>query len=331
MNGMQTTAPLTGDIAGAAQLVADGRRMRTIALLVLIVVVVLAPLAVYPTFLMKVMCFAIFACAFNLLLGYVGLLSFGHAAFFGLASYMTAHAAKVWGLTPELAVLLGTLAAALLGAVFGYIAIRREGIYFATITLALAQMVYFFSVQAPGLTGGEDGVRGVPRGALLGLINLKSDYAMYAVVATVFLACMVFIVRVIDSPFGQVLRAIRDNEARAISMGYRVNTYKLIAFTLSAALAGLAGSLKAIVVQVASLTDVYWAMSGEAIVMTLVGGLGTVTGPALGALVFVGLQSYLAQLGSWVMFIQGAVFFVCVLFFRNGFIGFLPLRMRKWL
>lgn len=321
-------APLQQALAAPGD---DATRIRRIALVLLLVAVVLAPMAVQPAFLMKAMCFAIFACAFNLLLGYVGLLSFGHAAFFGMASYVTAHAAKSWALTPELAIVLGTLTATAMGAAFGFVAIRRQGIYFATITLALAQLVYFMCVQAPAFTGGEDGIRGVPRGALFGLIDLQSDMAMYVLVALVFLASMVFLFRVIDSPFGQVVRAIRDNEPRAISLGYRVNHYKLIAFTLSAALAGLAGALKAIVVQVSSLTDVYWAMSGEPIVMTLVGGLGTVIGPALGAVVFMALQTYLTGLRSWVLFVQGAVFFVCVLFFRQGVMGLLPERWRKWL
>jgi branched-chain amino acid transport system permease protein len=315
----------------AAEFLAGATRVRTIALILLVLALAVAPLGLHPSFLMKAMCFAIFACAFNLLLGYVGLLSFGHAAFFGLASYVSAHAAKSWGLTPELAILLGTLGATLLGAVFGFIAIRRQGIYFATITLALAQLVYFVCVQTPSFTGGEDGVHSVPRGALFGLIDMKSDSAMYVLVSVLFVASMIFIFRIIDSPFGQVLRAIRDNETRAISMGYRVNTYKLIAFTISAGLAGLAGALKAIVAQVASLTDVYWATSGEPIVMTLVGGLGTVMGPALGAMVFMGLQTYLSHLRSWVIFVQGAVFFLCVLFFRSGVMGLLPARIRKWL
>jgi branched-chain amino acid transport system permease protein len=306
-------------------------RIRTFALLALVACLALAPLIVHPSFLMKAMCFAIFACAFNLLLGYVGLLSFGHAAFFGLASYVSAHATKDWGLTPEVSVLMATVAATALGAVFGLIAIRRQGIYFACITLALAQLVYFVCVQVPSFTGGEDGIVNIPRRALFGVIDLKDDRVLYAVVAVVFVASVVFIFRIIDSPFGQVLRAIRDNEPRAISLGYRVNTYKVIAFTLSAGLAGLAGALKAIVVQVASLTDVYWATSGDPIVMTLVGGLGTVIGPAFGAIVFMGLQTYLSNLRSWVLFVQGLVFFLCVLFFRNGVMGLLPARIRKWL
>jgi len=309
----------------------NGRRIRTFALLAVIAFLALAPLGLHPAFLMKAMCFAIFACAFNLLMGYVGMLPFGHAAFFGVAGYMAAHAAKVWHLTPEVSVLLGTVLAALMGLLFGCIAIRRQGIYFAMITMALAQLVYFMCVRAPEFTGGEDGVRDIPRGALFGLIDLADDTRLYVVVSVVFVAAMIFAYRVIDSPFGQVLRAIRDNENRAISLGYRVNTYKLIAFTISAALAGLAGGIKAIVVQVASLTDVYWATSGDPIVMTLVGGVGTVMGPAVGAMVFMGLQTYLSHLRSWVIFAQGLVFFICVLFFRGGVMGALPQRIRQWL
>ncbi len=320
-----TTQPsLDTDLAGA-------RRIRAIALALLVLFLVFAPLVMYPSFLMKAMCFAIFACAFNLLLGYVGLMCFGSAAFFGLASYVSAYATKTWGAPPELAVLSGTVAATVLGVVFGLIAIRRQGIYFATITLALAQLVYFVCVQAPGFTGGEDGILDIPRRALFGFVDITNDTTLYAVVSVIFLASVIFVYRVIDSPFGQVMRAIRDNEQRAISLGYRVNTYKVIAFTLAAALAGLAGALKAIVVQVASLTDVHWTTSGDPIVMTLVGGLGTVMGPAFGAMVFMGLQTYLSELRSWVLFVQGAVFFVCVMFFRNGVMGLLPQRIRKWL
>ena len=328
----QAPAPAAQDVgARAQQAPADVTRVRTIALLSFIVLLAVAPLVMYPAFLMKAMCFAILACAFNLLLGYVGMLPFGHAAFFGVGGYLAAHAAKNWGLTPELVIILGTVVATLMGALFGWIAIRRQGIYFAMITLALAQLVYFVCVRTPDFTGGEDGVRDIPRGALFGLIDLKDDMRMYAFVSVLFVAAMVFIYRIIDSPFGQVLRAIRDNENRAISLGYRVNTYKLIAFTLSAGLAGLAGSVKAIVVQVASLTDVYWATSGDPIVMTLVGGVGTVMGPAIGAMVFMGLQIYLSDLRSWVIFVQGLVFFLCVLFFRNGVMGLLPQRIRRWL
>lgn len=322
-----STRPATAGSADAD----DGSRVRAWALAIVVAALVAAPFGIHPAFLMKAMCFAIFACAFNLLLGYVGLLSFGHAAFFGIASYASAYAAKQWGATPELAILGGTFVATVLGAAFGYVAIRRQGIYFATITLALAQLVYFICVQSPTVTGGEDGLRDIPRGRLFGVIDLSNQFAMYAFVAVVFVASMIFIFRVVDSPFGQVLRAIRDNEPRAISLGFRVQRYKLIAFTLSAGLAGLAGALKATVVQVASLNDVHWTMSGEPIVMTLVGGLGTVMGPAFGALVFTSLQTYLSDLRSWVLFVQGLVFFVCVLLFRRGVMGLLPANVRKWL
>ena len=329
MSDIQTLATTT--LQGRDADFAGVRRIRAIALALLLFFLVFAPLVMYPSFLMKAMCFAIFACAFNLMLGYVGLMCFGSAAFFGLASYVSAYATKTWGVQPELAVLSGTVAATLLGAAFGLVAIRRQGIYFATITLALAQLVYFVCVQAPGFTGGEDGILDIPRRALFGFIDITNDTILYAVVSVIFLASVIFVYRVIDSPFGQVMRAIRDNEQRAISLGYRVNTYKVIAFTLSAGLAGLAGALKAIVVQVASLTDVHWTTSGDPIVMTLVGGLGTVMGPAFGAMVFMGLQTYLSELRSWVLFVQGAVFFVCVMFFRNGVMGLVPQRIRKWL
>ncbi len=331
MNANPVTSASAAPFKGVAARLPSPTKIRTIAFALVLVFLVLAPLLIPPAFLMKAMCFAIFACAFNLLLGYVGMLPFGHAAFFGVASYVAAHAAKGWGWTPEVVIILGALVAAALGTIIGLIAIRRQGIYFAMITLGLAQLVYFVCVQAPELTGGEDGVHSVPRGALLGLIDIKSDSALYVFVSVVFVAAMIFVYRIIDSPFGQVLRAIRDNETRAVSLGYRVNTYKLIAFTLSAGLAGLAGAMKAIVVQSASLTDVYWATSGDPIIMTLVGGLGTVMGPALGAMVFMGLQTYLSNLRSWVLFVQGAIFFICVLFFRKGFIGLLPERIRKWL
>ncbi len=291
------------------------------------VTLLVAPLLFYPVFLMKVLCFALFACAFNLLLGYGGLLSFGHAAYFGMASYVTAYTAKVWGLTPELAILLGAAVAALLGLVFGALAIRRQGIYFAMITLALAQMVFFFSLQAPRFTGGEDGIQAVPRGNLFGLISLADDRALYYVVAAIFFAGLLLIYRIIHSPFGQVLKAIRDNEPRAISLGYRTNHYKLMVFVLSAALAGVGGATKAIVFQLASLTDVHWTMSGEVVLMTLVGGMGTVFGPIAGALVIVTMENYLATLGAWVTVIQGVIFVICVLLFREGIIGVLG----RWL
>jgi len=275
-----------------------------------------------------VMCFALFACAFNLLIGYGGLLSFGHAMFFGGAAYIAAHAAKVWGLSPELAVLAATAAAALLGVVAGLIAIRRQGIYFAMITLALAQMVFFFSVQAP-FTGGEDGIQAVPRGRLFGLVDLAQVTNMYAFVFVIFLGGFLLIYRVIHSPFGQVLKAIRENEPRAVSLGYDTDRYKLLAFVLSAALAGLAGGTKALVFQLASLTDVHWTMSGEVVLMTLVGGLGTVFGPVVGALIIVAMANYLAQLGAWVTVVQGAIFVVCVLTFRRGVIGELGHWLKK--
>lgn len=295
----------------------------------LAVLLAVAPFLAYPVFVMKVMCFALFALAFNLLLGYGGLLSFGHAAYFGMASYVSAYTAKNWGLTPELAILSGTLIAGMLGAVFGSLAIRRQGIYFAMITLALAQMVFFFSLQTPRFTGGEDGIQSVPRGKLFGLISLADDRALYYVVAVIFMAGLLLIYRIIHSPFGQVCKAIRDNEPRAISLGYRVNRYKLAVFVLSAALAGLAGSTKAIVFQLASLTDVHWSMSGEVVLMTLVGGLGTVFGPIVGALVIVSMQNYLASLGAWVTVVQGVIFVICVMLFREGIIGVISKAIKR--
>ncbi|WP_337875136.1 branched-chain amino acid ABC transporter permease [Elioraea sp.] len=303
-------------------------RSQRIAFLVMAALIATAPFLLYPVFLMKVLCFALFATAFNLLLGFVGLLSFGHAAYFGMGSYISAHAAKVWGLTPELAILAGGLVAAGLGTAFGWLAIRRAGIYFAMITLALAQMVYFFCVQAP-FTGGEDGIQAVPRGRLFGLIDLGNDFVLYWVVAAIFLAGFLFVWRVVHSPFGQVLKAIRDNEPRAVSLGYRVETYKLIAFVLSAALAGIAGGTKAIVFQIATLTDVNWPMSGEAVLMTLLGGIGTMFGPSVGALVIITMQNELAQIGAWVTVVQGAIFVACVLAFRRGIIGELQAKLRR--
>ncbi|MBW7945586.1 MAG: branched-chain amino acid ABC transporter permease [Sphingomonadaceae bacterium] len=295
-------------------------RSETAAFLLMVAFLVVAPSVIYPLFLMKVLCFALFACAFNLLLGYVGLLSFGHALYFGWASYVSAHAAKVWGLTPELAILAGAATATVLGVIAGSLAIRRQGIYFAMITLALAQMMYFFAIQAP-FTHGEDGIQAVPRGRLFGLISLADPMAMYAVVVVIFLACFMLIYRIIYSPFGEVLKAIRENEPRAISLGYKTDRYKLVAFVLSATLAGVAGGTKAIVFQLASLTDVYWAMSGEVVLMTLVGGLGTVFGPAVGAFVIIAMQNYLAAFGQWVMVIQGSIFVACVMLFRRGIVG----------
>jgi branched-chain amino acid transport system permease protein len=288
---------------------------------VMAAVLALAPfLGVYPVFAMKAMCFALFACAFNLLLGFGGLLSFGHAMFLGTAGYVCAHAAKVWGLPPELAILLGTFAAALLGAVVGALAIRRQGIYFAMITLAIAQMVYFFYIQTP-FTHGEDGIQSVPRGTLLGVLDLSRPLVIYYVVLAIFLIAFLFIHRVIHSPFGNVLKAIKENEPRAISLGYDADRYKFIAFVLSATLAGLAGATKAIVFQLASLTDVYWGTSGEVVLMVLLGGMGTIFGPVVGAFVVVALESYLAPFGEWVTIITGVIFIVCVLAFRRGIVG----------
>jgi branched-chain amino acid transport system permease protein len=288
----------------------------------------LAPLVVYPVFMMKVMCFALFACAFNLLIGFGGLLSFGHAMFLGTAGYLSAHAAKVWGFPPELAILLGTFSSFLLGVITGLLAIRRQGIYFAMITLALAQMIYFFYLQAP-FTHGEDGIQAVPRGTLFGFIDLRSIWAMYYTVLVVFTGGFLLIWRTIHSPFGQVLKAIRENEPRAISLGYDTTHYKFQAYVLSATLAGLAGATKAIVFQLASLTDAHWTMSGEVVLMTLLGGLGTIFGPVVGALVIITMENYLAQLGAWVTIVQGAIFVVCVLTFRRGVIGEIAHFLKK--
>jgi branched-chain amino acid transport system permease protein len=314
--------------AAAAAVRKDGLKHQRLAFLLMAAVFIVAPFVVYPLFIMKVMCFALFACAFNLLIGYVGLLSFGHAMFFGLAAYGAAHAAKVWTLTPELAILFGTGCAAVLGVAVGALAIRRQGIYFAMITLALAQMVFFFCLQAP-FTGGEDGIQAVPRGKLFGLIDLSNNMAMYVFVLAVFLGGFLLIYRVVHSPFGQVLTAIRENESRAISLGYDVDRYKLLAFVLSATLAGLAGATKAIVFQLASLTDVHWSMSGEVVLMTLLGGLGTVFGPVVGAAVIISMQNYLAQLGAWVTVVQGAIFVICVLAFRRGIVGEIGHALKK--
>jgi branched-chain amino acid transport system permease protein len=318
--------------ATAAAPVSAGR-MRNwsepLAFVIMVAVLVIAPFFVYPLFVMQALCFALFACAFNLLIGYGGLLSFGHALYFGWASYLSAHAAKVWGFTPELAILTGTLTACILGIVAGSLAIRRQGIYFAMITLALAQMMYFFALQVK-FTGGEDGIQGVPRGKLFGLASLADETSMYVTVVVIFLAGFLLIYRIIHSPFGEVLKAIRENEARSISLGYKTDRYKLMAFVLSATLAGLAGSTKAIVLQIASLTDVNWPMSGEVVLMALVGGLGTVFGPVAGAFVVIAMQNYLAQVGQWVTVIQGVIFVLCVLLFRRGIVGELAhfLRIR---
>ncbi len=296
----------------------------------LIVAGAVAPLlGVYPTFLMNCWCFALFACAFNLLLGYTGLLSFGHAAFFGAAGYITGHSIKVWGWPPEAGIVAGTAFAAVLGWVFGSLAIRRAGIYFAMITLALAQMIYFVWLQMK-FTGGEDGLQGVPRGTLFGVIDLADSMNLYYVVFAIFLGGFFLIYRTIHSPFGQVLKSIRENEPRAISLGYDVAKYKLVAFVLSAALAGLAGATKTVVFQLASLTEAHWHASGEVVLMTLLGGLGTVFGPVAGAFVIVGLQDQLAdKVGSWVQVIMGVIFVVCVLAFRRGVVGELVALGRK--
>ncbi|CAO3436658.1 branched-chain amino acid ABC transporter permease [Azospirillum doebereinerae] len=285
-----------------------------------LLIALVAPFTLYPVFLMKVLCFALFACAFNLLIGFAGLLSFGHAAFFGGAAYVTAHTVKVWGLPPELGLLLGTAFAAVLGLAFGALAIRRQGIYFAMITLALSQMVFFLALQLK-FTGGEDGIQAVPRGTLFGVFDLTQPLTMYYVVLAVFVIGFAVIWRTVHSPFGQVLKAIRENEPRAISLGYRTERYKLLAFVLSASLAGLAGGTKALVFQLASLTDVQWQMSGEVVLMTLLGGMGTLFGPVVGAALVVTLESYLAATSLPVPVVVGAIFVICVLLFRRGIVG----------
>jgi branched-chain amino acid transport system permease protein len=301
-----------------------------VAIAVFAALLALAPFVVYPYFLAQALCLALFACAFNLLVGYGGLLSFGHALFFGSASYFSAHAAKIYGWPPEGAVLAATFAAGLLGLVAGALSIRSQGIYFSMITLALAQLAYFIALQAP-FTHGEDGIQGVPRAKLLGLLDLSSDLTLYYVVLAVFLFGLLAIYRIVHSPFGAVLKAIRENEPRAISLGYKVERYKLAAFVLSASLAGLAGATKAIIAQSATLTDMHWSTSGEVILMTLVGGMGTILGPVLGALVIVTMQNYLSGFGQWVTVIQGAIFVVCVLAFRRGVIGEIAARYKLYL
>lgn len=290
--------------------------------LVLLAIALLAPMVLYPVFLAKVLCFALFACAFNLLLGFAGLLSFGHAAFLGTGGYVTGYLMINSGLTPELAIIAGMVAGGLLGAIFGKLAVKREGIYFAMVTLALAQLVFFFYLQAP-FTNGEDGMQGVPRGALFGLIDLSDNLVMYYFVLAIFIAGFWMINRTVHSPFGQILKAIRENEDRATSLGYDVNRYKLVAFVISAALASLAGSTKSLVFNLASLTDVHWHMSGEVILMTLVGGVGTIFGPVLGAGFIVTMQNYLSggELGNYIHIIMGVVFVICVLSFRSGIVG----------
>jgi len=300
----------------------SSNKITRITYLAILALLLLAPLmGLYPVFVMKLLCFALFACAFNLLLGFTGLLSFGHAAFFGFAAYVTGWFIKAMGWSPELGILAGVLSAVLLGLVFGAIAIRRQGIYFAMITLALAQMVFFLCLQAP-FTGGEDGLQGVQRGSLFGLLPLASDTSMYYFVVAVVVACFLGISRIVTSPFGQVLKMIRENEPRAISLGYNVDRYKLLAFVLSAGLTGLAGSLKTLVMGFATLSDVHWSMSGEVILMTLLGGVGTFFGPVFGAGIVISLQNLLAdKVGSWVTVIIGVIFVICVLAFRKGVVG----------
>ena len=290
--------------------------------LFLFVLALVAPSVVYPVFLMKVLCFALFACAFNLLLGYVGLLSFGHAAFLGTGGYITGYLMIETGISPELGILAGTVAAGLLGAVYGKLAVKREGIYFAMVTLALAQLAFFFFLQAP-FTGGEDGLQGVPRGQLFGLLDLADNFVMYYFVLAIFIFGFWLVHRTVHSPFGQILKAIRENEPRAVSLGYNVNDYKWAAFVISSALAGLAGSTKTLVFQLASLTDVHWHMSGEVVLMTLLGGMGTIFGPLVGAGVVVTIQNYMSggELGNYIHIIMGVIFIVCVLAFRSGIVG----------
>jgi branched-chain amino acid transport system permease protein len=296
----------------------------------LIAAVAVAPfIGVYPVFVMKALCLALLASAFNLLFGYGGLLSFGHAAFFGTAAYVTGFTMKHWGITPEIGIVLGTLAATGLGLIFGWLAIRRQGIYFAMVTLALAQMLFFFYLQATDFTGGEDGIQAIPRGKLFGLVDLEQPLVIYYVVLAICLAGFAVIHRVVHSPFGQVLKAIRENEPRAISLGYKVNRFKLLVFTLSAGLAGLAGATKTIVLQLATLNDVYWGISGEVVLMTLVGGAGTILGPIVGAFVLVGIGTYLASYGSWITMLQGAIYIVCVLAFRRGICGWIEDRAQR--
>jgi branched-chain amino acid transport system permease protein len=308
---------------------AEGLSGTRIASALAVVVLALgAPYILYPVFLMKLLCFALFACAFNLLIGYVGLLSFGHAAFFGGAAYVTAHAAKIWGWPPELAILAGTAAAAGMGLVMGFLAIRRQGIYFAMITLALSQMVFFVALQAP-FTGGEDGIQSVPQGRMFGLFDLSDSLTFYYVVLAIFGLGFFIIWRIVNSPFGQILKAIRENEPRAISLGYRVDAYKLTAFVMSAALVGLAGGTKALVFQLASLTDIQWQMSGEVILMTLLGGIGTLVGPVVGAGLVITLENYLAESALPVTVVIGAIFVVVVLLFRRGIVGEVAHWLRK--
>jgi branched-chain amino acid transport system permease protein len=301
---------------------------KTVMYALLLAALLVAPFVGYPIFLMTCLCFALFASAFNLLIGYTGLLSFGHAMFFGFAAYISGHAAKVWGLSPELAVLAGTLSATAIGWVVGILAVRRQGIYFAMVTLALSQMIYFLCVQAP-FTYAEDGIQSIPRGKLFGVLDMGNDVNMYYFVLAFTLIGFALIHRTIHSPFGQVLKSIRENEPRALSLGYDVDRYKLVAFVISATLAGLAGAIKSIALGLATLTDVSWQMSGEVVLMTLLGGMGTILGPSLGAAIIITMQNYLSDLGSWVTIIMGVTFVVCVLAFRRGIVGEIEHRFGK--
>jgi branched-chain amino acid transport system permease protein len=320
-----TSITENADVRQPSQTASD----HAIAIAVMTVVFIVLPFTgVYPFFIMQALCFALFACAFNLLIGYGGLLSFGHAMFLGTAGYITGHTIKEWGFPPELGILAGVLAAAALGVVSGLIAIRRQGIYFAMITLALSQLLYFIYLQAP-FTHGEDGIQSIPQGKLFGLLDLSRPLVLYYVVLAFFLFGFLVIYRAINSPFGEVLKSIRENEQRAISLGYRTDQYKLLAFILSGALAGLAGAVKALVAQNASLTDVHWTMSGEVVLIVLLGGLGTIFGPVVGAFIIIAMQQYLAGFGQWVLVIQGAIFVVCVLAFRRGIIGEIAHYLRR--
>jgi branched-chain amino acid transport system permease protein len=301
---------------------------KTVMYALLLAALLVAPFVGYPIFLMTCLCFALFASAFNLLIGYTGLLSFGHAMFFGFAAYISGHAAKVWGLSPELAVLAGTLSATAIGWVVGILAVRRQGIYFAMVTLALSQMIYFLCVQAP-FTYAEDGIQSIPRGKLFGVLDMGNDVNMYYFVLAIALIGFALIHRTIHSPFGQVLKSIRENEPRALSLGYDVDRYKLVACVISATLAGLAGAIKSIALGLATLTDVSWQMSGEVVLMTLLGGMGTILGPSLGAAIIITMQNYLSDLGSWVTIIMGVTFVICVLAFRRGIVGEIEHRFGK--
>ena len=316
-----TSPPAVNNAAINASVGADSLNGRRVWLLGLLLLVIAPYVGVYPVFLMNALCFAIFACAFNLLLGYTGLLSFGHAAFMGSAAYVTGWLVRSAGWSPEFGVLAGTLGAGVLGLLVGLVAIRRQGIYFAMVTLAMAQMIYFICLQVP-YTGGEDGLQGVPRGKLLGLLPLDNDRVMYFLVLVIFVAVFLGVVRIVHSPYGQVLKAIRENEPRAISLGYDVDRYKLLAFVLSTTIAGLAGSVKTLVLGFATLSDVHWSLSGEVVLMTLLGGMGTFAGPVVGAFTIIGLQNFLAdRVGSWVTVIIGAIFVFCVIAFRKGIVG----------